>query len=40
MGPFPPLQPGQTNVFNIQDIRIRWRGTNFSEIDPATGRVT
>jgi deferrochelatase/peroxidase EfeB len=40
MGPFPPLEPGQTNVFNTQDIRIRRRGTNFSEVDPTTGRVT
>jgi deferrochelatase/peroxidase EfeB len=40
MGPFPPLNPGQTNVFNTQDIRIRRRGVNFSEIDPVTGKVT
>jgi deferrochelatase/peroxidase EfeB len=40
MGPFPPLQPGQTNVFNTQDIRIRRRGANFSEIDYDTGKVT
>jgi deferrochelatase/peroxidase EfeB len=39
-GPFPPLEVGQSNVFRIQDIRIRRRGANFSEINPATGEVT
>src|SRR5262249_54343664 len=39
-GPSPPLKPGETNVFTTQDIRIRRRGANFSEIDPATGGVT
>lgn len=39
-GPFPPLAPGQTNVFNTQDIRIRRRGVNFAEIEPKTGKVT
>jgi Dyp-type peroxidase family len=38
-GPFPPLQPGQTNVFSTQDIRIRRRGVNFAEINQATGEV-
>src|SRR6185312_5301230 len=35
-GPFPPLQPGEENLFNIQDTRIRRRGGNSIEIDPAT----
>jgi len=39
-GDFPPVKPGGTNVFNTQDIRIRRRGVNFSEIDPLTGAVT
>lgn len=38
--PFPPLQGNESNVFNTQDIRIRRRGVNFSEIDPVTGEVT
>ena len=40
MAPFPPLKPGESNVFNTQDIRIRRRGANFSDIDPVTGQVT
>ena len=39
MGPFPPLAPGQTNMFNTQDIRIRRRGMHFCEIDPKSGAV-
>lgn len=35
-GPFPPLNPGDENVFNIQDIRIRRRGGNSLETDPKT----
>jgi deferrochelatase/peroxidase EfeB len=38
--PFPPLSGDETNVFNTQDIRIRRRGVNFAELDPATGEVT
>jgi deferrochelatase/peroxidase EfeB len=38
-GPFPPLKPGESNVFNTQDIRIRRRGANFCEVDPKTGHV-
>jgi deferrochelatase/peroxidase EfeB len=37
-GPFPPLQPGEEHVFNIQDTRIRRRGGNTIEIDPETGK--
>ena len=39
-GPFPPLPEGQVNAFKIQDVRIRRRGGNWREIDPATGRAT
>lgn len=39
-GPFPPLKTGETNLFHIQDIRIRRRGGNWRQIDPATGRQT
>lgn len=38
-GPFPPLKPGETNVFSTQDIRIRRRGVNFAELDAATGQI-
>lgn len=31
IGPFPPLKPGETNAFQIQDIRIRRRGFSFKE---------
>jgi deferrochelatase/peroxidase EfeB len=36
-GPFPPLKKGETNLFHIQDIRVRRRGGNWREIDPRTG---
>jgi deferrochelatase/peroxidase EfeB len=39
-GPFPPLKPGETNLFHIQDIRVRRRGGNWHSVDPQTGRVT
>lgn len=39
-GPFPPLQKGETNLFHIQDIRIRRRGGNWRWVDPQTGKVT
>ncbi len=39
-GPFPPLKPGETNVFHIQDVRIRRRGGNWRSVDPKTGEVT
>ncbi|MDX6612251.1 MAG: deferrochelatase/peroxidase EfeB [Blastocatellia bacterium] len=39
-GPFPPLDAGQSNVFHIQDIRIRRRGANYCEMDKTTGQVT
>jgi len=38
--PFPPLTGKDVNVFNTQDIRVRRRGVNFCELDPATGQVT
>jgi len=37
-GPFPPLKPGETNVFHIQDVRIRRRGGNWRTTDPETGK--
>lgn len=40
VGPFPPLKEGEENSFNIQDIRIRRRSTNFIELDPKTGELT
>lgn len=40
VGPFPPLAVGSTNAFHTQDVRIRRRGINFSEVDPDTGEVT
>src|SRR5262249_20904364 len=39
-GPFPPVAEGETNAFHIQDIRVRRRGGNWSEVDDATGKVT
>lgn len=39
-GPFPPVAAGSHNAFNTQDIRIRRRGANFADVDPATGKVT
>jgi deferrochelatase/peroxidase EfeB len=39
-GPFPPLAEGEVNAFHIQDIRIRRRGGNWSEVDPETGKLT
>jgi Dyp-type peroxidase family len=38
-GPFPPLDDGQVNVFNTQDIRVRRRGANYCSVDPETGAV-
>lgn len=40
VGPFPPLKPGETHVFHIQDIRIRRRGGNFVDTDTTTGKST
>ena len=39
-GPFPPLKPGQKNLFHIQDVRIRRRGGNWRDTDAATGEST
>lgn len=39
-GPFPPLDKGETNVFHLQDVRIRRRGGNWRTIDHETGKVT
>ena len=39
-GPFPPVAAGHYHAFSTQDIRIRRRGANFAEVDPATGAVT
>jgi len=38
--PFPPLKPGETSVFHIQDVRIRRRGGNWRTLDPETGEPT
>jgi deferrochelatase/peroxidase EfeB len=39
-GPFPPVKPGEINVFHLQDIRIRRRGGNWREVDSKTGKTT
>jgi deferrochelatase/peroxidase EfeB len=39
-GPFPPVEQGHVNSFNIQDIRIRRRGGNWRDVDPETGKAT
>lgn len=39
-GDFQPLTTGEVALFDIQDIRIRRRGSNFSEPDRETGKMT